>query len=169
MSELFANLGINGKLLFAQVANFLLIFFVLAKFVFPRLLGFIEKRRERIEEGLELTEKAEREMTRIGEARHAQLESARRDAEEILARAKTSAEQREKEILQEARRSAESVADQARKDAERAKNDAVKAAESEMQAAVLKVAERVLSRTLTKEDEENMAKEAAQELEKQFS
>jgi len=91
MSELLSGLGINGKLLFAQAANFLLVLWLLNRFVFKKLIAFIEKRKERIQEGVELTEKAEREMKRIDEARERELRNARERGEGLVAKAEISA------------------------------------------------------------------------------
>ena len=88
MAELLSNLGINGKLLFAQIVNFLIIFALLGKFVFPKVIKFIEDRKEKIKKGLELTEKAEQEMQRINDARSRELEKARQAGEVLISQAK---------------------------------------------------------------------------------
>ena len=118
MGELFSNLGINGKLLFAQVVNFLIIFVLLAKFVYPKLIAFTEKRKQRIEEGLVLTEKAEREMLRINEARGRELEKARKEADSVIARGKSAGEEKEHEIISAAKDQAEYIAKLAKEQAE---------------------------------------------------
>lgn len=166
MSELFANLGINGKLLFIQALNFLIIFAVLAKFVFPKVIRFVEQRRKRIEEGLKLTEKAQHEMQRIEEARHRELEKAKKEAETVLAQTKTLSQEKERELLAQAKAKAEEVAQRAKEDAERAKADAVRAAKGEISKAALVFAEKVLARNLAREDEERLAKEVVEQLEK---
>ena len=168
MSELFSNLGINGKLLFAQAVNFLLVLWLLNRFVFKKLIAFIEERKKRIEQGVELTEKAKREMERIGEARHRELENARQEADSILAAGRTSASKKQKEALAFVRAEAEKMLLQARIDAEREKGSAVKGARDEINKIALLIAEKVLSRSLGKEDQEQAAKEVLQYLEKEY-
>jgi F-type H+-transporting ATPase subunit b len=164
MAELFTNLGINGKLLFVQALNFLLILAVLGKFVFPKVIQFIEQRRRKIAEGLKLTEKAQHEMQRIGEARQRELEKARQQADALLAQTKTVSQEKERELLAQAKLKAEEVAQRAKEDAERAKTDAVKAAKDEISKAALLVAERILNRNITKQDEEQITREVLAEL-----
>ena len=169
MGELLSNLGINGKLLFAQIVNFLIIFALLGKFVFPKILTFIEERKKKIAKGLELTEKAEREMQRINDARSRELEKARQAGEVLISQAKVDAERRGAELVGAAKGHAESIALQARADAELAKTDATKAAKEEIGKTALLLAEKVLSRNLTSEDEEKMTKELLKELDKKYA
>lgn len=91
MAELFENLGINWKLLLAQAVNFLLVLWVLNKFVFKRLLKFLEERRDKIAKGLVFSEKAKLELQRTEQARHRILSDARNQGELILQEFKTAA------------------------------------------------------------------------------
>lgn len=169
MEELFHNLGINGKLLLAQAVNFLLLFFILQKFVFKRLFVFLDERKKRIEKGLELTTKAEHEMQRIADSRHRELENARKAGEEILAENKTLATKQARDVANTARAEAEKIMLRAKSDAETAKQDALVKAKEEMREAVLMVSEKILARSLTKQDEERLAKEALGEIEKLYA
>lgn len=169
MQELFSSLGINGKLLFAQAVNFLIVLWLLNKFVFPKVIAFVEQRRKRIEQGLELTEKARREMERIGEARRRELEKARTEGEALLLQAKTKAKEQEKTMVAKARESAEQIALQAKHEAKRLKAEALRQAQGEISKTALVLAQKALSRGLTKEDEERMSREIQEELTKRYA
>src|SRR3989344_888148 len=52
-------LGIDGKLLTAKIVNFIILVFVLRKFVYQPLLGLLEKRRQTIEERMKKAEEIE--------------------------------------------------------------------------------------------------------------
>lgn len=169
MAELFENLGINGKLLFAQAVNFLLVLWLLNRFVFKKLIIHLEERKGRIERGIALSEKAKREMERIEEARKRELEKARQEAESFLQKARASAQQKEREALSLTKQRVESILLQAKQDAQRSKQDAMKEARGEIVKTALLFAEKVLARTFAKEDEEGMIKEALEQLEKQYA
>ena len=169
MGELLSNLGINGKLLFAQIVNFLIIFALLAKFVFPKVLAFIEERKKKIEAGLKLTEKAEREMQRINDARSRELEKARQEGEALISQAKGDAENRGAELVATAKGQAEGITQQAKIDAELAKTDAIKGAKEEIGRTALLLAEKILSRNFDKEDEEKITNEVIEELDKKYA
>ena len=159
MNELFSNLGIDWRLLIAQAVNFLLVLWLLNTFVFKKVIAHLEQRRERIELGLELTEKANREIERIDEARHRELAKARAEAEAILADARSSAAEKEKAALVLVRQKAETMLAKAKSEAERGKMDAVRAAKEDMQKLAVFMAEKVLARSVTKEDQDRAVKE----------
>lgn len=83
---LFQALGIDWKLFIEQGVAFLILVFILAKFVYPALVKAIDDRRAAIEAGL-AEAKESQEALEKAEAKVAEmLESARKDADEILAR-----------------------------------------------------------------------------------
>src|SRR5882672_7667455 len=107
-------LGINWQLLIEQTIAFLILVFVLGKFVYPILVKAIDSRREQIEAGLKeakdshaALEKAEAKVDEL-------LSQARKDADDILARshqeagamvasAEEKAQQRAQQIVTDAR------------------------------------------------------------------
>ncbi|MBI2642347.1 MAG: F0F1 ATP synthase subunit B [Candidatus Wildermuthbacteria bacterium] len=164
MQELFSNLGINWKLLLAQAVNFLLVIFLLNHFVFKKLIRFLEERRKKIEQGIVLRDKAERELQRTMEARHRELEQARKEAEGVVLKAKTAAEQSSLEIIGEAKSRHERIVEQAKQQSEREKGSMIEQAKDEIRERAILFAEKILQRTLKKGDEERMVKEALKEL-----
>lgn len=50
--ELFNALGVDLKILFAQLVNFAILFFVLYKFAYKPLLKLIDDRKDMIEDGV---------------------------------------------------------------------------------------------------------------------
>lgn len=169
MSELFTNLGIDIRLLIAQAVNFLFVLFLLNKFVFKKMITHLEARRQRIEQGLELTGKAEREMGRIEQARSRELEKARNEGEAVLAEARSSASAKEKEALALTRAEAEKMLIQAQAEAEKKKFDAIRGSRDAINQIAVLMAERVLSRSITKEDQDKAAKEVADYFEKNYA
>lgn len=84
--NLFQALGIDWKLLVEQAVAFLILVFILAKFVYPALIKAIDGRRAQIEAGLEEAKESQAALERA-EAKVAEvLEQARKDADDIIAR-----------------------------------------------------------------------------------
>jgi len=84
--NLFQALGLNWQLFIEQLVAFLILMWVLKKFVYPALIKSIEDRRSAIESGL-AEAKQSQEALEQAEAKVAQmLEAARKDADDILAR-----------------------------------------------------------------------------------
>lgn len=86
--EIVREFGINPGLLLAQIMNFLIVLFVLKKFLYKPLLETLKKRQQTIKEGLEQAEEAK-----------IALEKANQKEEEILRKAQTQA----KSLLEEAK------------------------------------------------------------------
>ncbi|HEY5668299.1 MAG TPA: F0F1 ATP synthase subunit B [Candidatus Saccharimonadales bacterium] len=79
-------LGIDGKLLIEQGIAFLILVFILGKFVYPALVKAIDARRDQIEAGMQEA-KAAQEALEKAEAKVAELlAEARHEADDIIAR-----------------------------------------------------------------------------------
>ena len=114
--EFFNAFGVNVPALFFQVVNFLLLLYLLNRFLFKRVFALVEERRSKIEKGLEDAEAAarDRELTRA--EREAAVAEARKEAAEMLASANKIATDTRNEILAEARAEAEKVTERAREE-----------------------------------------------------
>jgi F-type H+-transporting ATPase subunit b len=99
--EIFAKLGIDWKLLLAQAVNFAILFYVLKRFAYGPLLGYMEERSRRIEEGLTDAEKAKEKLQSASEEKEAVLRAAREEAKALVAEAEAAASERDLKRSQE--------------------------------------------------------------------
>jgi len=104
--EIINNFGLDPLLLGAQIVNFLIIFYILKRFLYKPVLNLLKKREESIREGLkqaeegrELYEEAKRKEKEI-------LSRAQKQAQAILEEAKNQADKTAKEIEEKARKRA---------------------------------------------------------------
>jgi F-type H+-transporting ATPase subunit b len=79
-------LGIDWKLLVEQAIAFLVLVFILGKFVYPALVKAIDDRRAAIEAGLQEAKESQEALQKAEEDVSKLLEEARKEADEILAR-----------------------------------------------------------------------------------
>ena len=94
-----AGLQINLFWIIVSSLNFLLFLFLISRFAFGPINEILESRRTRIEQGLKDAEQARRDRENAEKERAAALQEARREANEILARAqKISQETRDADI-----------------------------------------------------------------------
>jgi len=83
---LFEALGLNLKLLVEQTIAFLILVWILAKWVYPVMVKAIDTRREQIEAGIEEAKQSQAALE-VAEAKVEELlAQARKDADDILAR-----------------------------------------------------------------------------------
>lgn len=107
--ELIHKLGIDWKLLIAQIINFAILLVVLYKFVYHPVLAMLEKRSKMIEKGIEDAKKSEELAKNIDAERALKLAEAERKVGALLNQAKTDAESMKKSILEEASRQSEDL------------------------------------------------------------
>ncbi len=98
-AEATSGLVINGFWLIVALLNFVLLYVVLQLFAFGPISKMLAERRMRIEEGLKDAEQARRDRESAEQERLAAIQEARREANDIIARAqKAASESREQDI-----------------------------------------------------------------------
>src|SRR5215216_6500033 len=105
--EFFNAFGVNLPALFFQVVNFLLLLYLLNRFLFKRVFALVEERRSRIQRGLEDAEVAARDRELARAEREAAVAEARKEASALIANANKIATDTRDEILGQARADAE--------------------------------------------------------------
>lgn len=89
--DIFTSLGINGQMLLFQAVAFLILVFVLSKWVFPVLMKAVDDRQDAIEAGAKAAEAAEKKAVEAEEQLQKLLKEARTEAKDIVATAKDEA------------------------------------------------------------------------------
>jgi F-type H+-transporting ATPase subunit b len=105
----FDAFGVDLPKLAFQVINFLLILYLLNRFLFKRVLALLDERQERIAKGLEDAKAAARDRELARAEHEAALDEARKEAGAMIARATKIAEDSRTEIVAAARAEAEKV------------------------------------------------------------
>ncbi len=111
------QLGIEPKLLIAQLVNFAIIVFVLQKLLYKPILDMINKRKKEIAEGVSLTEKMRVEEEKFKEKQEKAMAKAREDAMGIIEEAKKQAKEVEKELVADAHTQAAAIITRAKEEA----------------------------------------------------
>jgi len=89
--DVFSALGIDWKMLLIQGIAFLILVYVLAKWVFPVLMKTVDARQEAIEAGQKAAEEAEQKAADAQEEVQKALKEARAEARDIVTTAKDEA------------------------------------------------------------------------------
>jgi F-type H+-transporting ATPase subunit b len=113
---MFEAFGVDLPKLFFQVVNFLLLLYLLNRFLFKRVFALLDERGQKISKGLEDAEAAARDRELARAEREAAVAEARNEAAEMLASANKIATDTRDEILVEARADAEKVTARAREE-----------------------------------------------------
>lgn len=90
-----AQLGIDWKLLLAQVVNFGILLFILKRYAYQPMLRLMDERSARIEQGLKDAEAAEKRLRSVEEEEKKILAGARQQAKELLVETDKAAKERD--------------------------------------------------------------------------
>ena len=140
----FEAFGVDVFKLAFQIINFLLILYLLNRFLFKRVLGLLDERQERIAKGLEDAEAAARDRELARAEREAALDEARKESQAMIARATTIAEDSRAEIVAAARQEAEKVAARATEEITAEKQRAIAELRSQVADLALEAAGRLV-------------------------
>jgi F-type H+-transporting ATPase subunit b len=160
------QLGIEPKLLLAQIVNFLIIFFVLSKLLYKPILGMLEKRKKEIAAGLELTQKLREDEEKMNSRKEKLMEEARREAQNIVEAGKKEADAQGKEIIEAAHGAAGGIIAKGKTDVaalQRSMEKDVRHAAVDIAVAMSK---QLLSKILTPADQHKLIQKHVKELEK---
>lgn len=91
--EIIKNFGLDPILLGAQIINFLIIFFILKKFLYKPVLEIIKKREEAIKDGLKKAEDAQILLEKTALKEKEVLRNAQKEALKIIEDAKKHAQE----------------------------------------------------------------------------
>lgn len=115
MGELLSNFGVDWRLLFAQVVNFAILFWILKRFAYAPVLAMLRNRRKEIEKGMAMRSEAEKNLKEIEQIRTQTVTSANQEALAIVKHAEGEAEGRKEEIMADSLRKSDALVAEARR------------------------------------------------------
>lgn len=116
----------------------------------------MEKRRQRIINDLDSADSQRKKADILVSEREAALKNSRQEATQILSDAKSNAQKTSKEIVADANDGASSIRKKAELDAKKAKAEALTAARSQVADISVLIAEKIISKNLTAEDQKDL-------------
>lgn len=138
----------NGGLMFWTLVVFLILFFVLGKFVFPKITAAVEAREKALEDAIEAAKRDREEAAKYLEEQRAAIETARNDAQKILAEGRSTGEKLRAEMMEETRVQQQDMLDRARREIEAERNRAIAEMRREAVDLAIAGASRVIEKNL---------------------
>jgi len=134
-----------------SIVNFLVILYLLRRYLWGPILTVLANRAEKIREGLAMAEAAKVEREKMKAEVERLLADARRDAQAISERMTKAAEAAAAEITTQAKAEADRIRERGREDAKQLHDQALAQLRSELAGMVVLAASRVLGRELDPE------------------
>jgi F-type H+-transporting ATPase subunit b len=154
----------NVGLMIWTLVVFVISMYILNKVAWPRIAAALDKRQQAIEESIDVAERTRTEADRLLEEYRERLAEARSQADEIVARARKTAENNEAEAIAEAKRKREEMMAQTRRDIEQETRRAIQEIRNEVADLTVMATEKVTRKTLTDDDQKRLVEEALSEL-----
>jgi len=158
------KLGIEPKLILAQLVNFGIIMFVLTKLLYKPILSMLEKRRKKIEEGLALTEKMKLEEEKMEVKKSKMIADTRKVGIVMIDEAKVQAKNEAKAIIEAAHKEADEIIAKGKEQAEAEREAMKKEVQNEAVELATGMAKRLLSSVMTAEAQRTVLAKHIKEL-----
>ena len=157
--EILGKIGFDWRMAFANLINFLLIFWLLKRYAFSPMKKIVEKRQGEINKGLDDAEKAKTELIQAQENYNKKLNEAKIEAQSII----TSAQERSENMTTQAIKKAEAkvaviVAD-ARESIKKERVDMERGLQSKTVEIAIEVAQKILKNKLNEKTDADLIKE----------
>jgi F-type H+-transporting ATPase subunit b len=143
---------------------FVISMYILSKGRVPKIAEALDKRQQAIEDAIDTAEQTRTEAQRLLEEYRERLSDARGQADDIVARARKTAENNEAESVAEAKRKREEMLAQARRDIQQETRRAIQEIRAEVADLTVMATEKVTRKTLTADDQKRLVEEALSEL-----
>ena len=165
MNNLYQSLvAVEPATLIVTICNLFIQMFVVKKFFLSKVLAILDKRRETADEQIVAAKQAKDEAMTIKETYEANMRQAREEASQILSRAQKNAVARSEEIIGQAKAEAAQIKEKAAADMARDKKNALNEAKDEISGIAMAIAEQVVERQLTQDDQDHLVSQFIDQL-----
>ena len=147
------------------ILTFLVLVALLARFAWRPLMEALEQRQATIAKSLDDAQRAQHELQRLQRESAEILASARVEAESIVSRSRSDAEQVREELKQKARSEAAAIVKNAERQIQLETARALQQIRSEAVDLSVTIASKILQRSVSKEDNEGLIEETLKQVE----
>ncbi len=148
--KLFEALGLNWKILLAQLVNFGLLIWILHRYGYGPIIKFIDERRKKIEGGLENARLVEEKMEKAKETEKEIIVSAKKEAQKIVSSSTEVAQKNQEEIIKKAEEESQRILQSSQKKALQEKERIIGEAKGEVAGLVMLATEKIISKNVDK-------------------
>lgn len=158
MTDLFTKLGIDWKLLTAQIVNFSILIAILYKFLYKPILDMFQKRKNTISRSLAEAKKIEEDFKKLELAKEEEMREARARSKEIVINATAAAEEQKSRLLAQTKIANDKLVSEAKSIIRMQKEQMLKDLEKETGNLAVLMVEDFFKKNLSKEDQEKIVK-----------
>ena len=157
------ELGLNLPVLIAQLVNFFLLLVLLRIFLYKPVLEMLDRRAQRIREGVEAAEQSKEQASEAEAEVARQIDEARQQSQALVAQAQEAASRIQEESRNQARQEAETLLERARNEIQLERDQAIAELRGEFADITVSAAEKVISQSLDRQAHQRLIDEALAE------
>jgi F-type H+-transporting ATPase subunit b len=163
MDKAVEALGLNLPQLIAQVVNFFVLLFVLRLVAYKPILKMLDERKQKIAEGLNAAEIARAEAATAQAKIQAQLDTARKEGQEIVAGAQGIATRIQADAREQSAKDRDAALERARIEIQQERDRAISDLRGEFADITVKAAEKVINQSLDRQSHQRVIDETLAE------
>ena len=163
MGQAFEALGINLPMIIAQIVNFTILLVVLRMVLYKPVLNMLDERKQKIAEGLNAAEIARAEAASAQANIQEQLDTARKEGQEIVANAQNIATRIQADAREQTAKDREAALERARNEIQLERDRAIAELRGEFADITVKAAEKVINQSLDQTAHERVIDETLAE------
>lgn len=154
--EIFQKLGIDWRLLIAQIINFLILLAILYRFLYRPLLKMLSDRTKKIEKGIKDAQDAQIKLAEITEKEKAVLGEAKKEAQNIIMQAEKTANEQKEDTKIKAKSEVESIIKEAKLQIASEKTNMINEAKKEVAELAISIAEKILKEKIDRKKDQQL-------------
>lgn len=164
--ELIKNFGVDPMFLGAQIVNFLIVLFLLKRFLYRPLLEMLKQREDTIKEGLKKAQEAQLLLEKTKEDEKKIIQKAQLEAKKLLENAKAHSLSVTKSLEESSKKNAERILVEAKAQIEQETKKAEERLIANVSRIALQFLQKSASQLFDKADQEEVLKKALEQLKK---
>ncbi len=164
MEDLLEQLGLNFKLVFIQLVGFLILYVLLKKFLFGRVMEMIQKRGDEIKGAYEKNENIRGEVQALKAEYEQKLLDARKEADDVIQTAKQKAERAGQEIIEKTRQETAQIKDKGLAEIEQEKKKVISEIRGDVVSISVEIASRIVRKTISSSEAEKLVDDVIKEV-----
>ncbi|MCA0971021.1 F0F1 ATP synthase subunit B [Halobacillus litoralis] len=142
-----------------QLAFFIILLALLAKFAWGPLMNMMKEREDYVANEINTAEKSREEAQKMQREASEELKKTRQDAQSIIEDARKTAGQQERDIIESARAEADRIKESARQEIEQERDKAVQTLKDQVASMSVMIASKVIEKELSEQDQEKLINE----------
>lgn len=157
-------LGINFKLIIAQIINFSLLLIILNYLLYKPVVKMLSERKEKIRKGLEDADAAKKSLEKAHQAVQTIKEQSKEEINQIFKEGKDQANLEAAQIQQKAQLTATEIIKNAEAEAKRLKEQSLKEAQNEIASLVTLAVDKIINSDLSEEEKKKLVQKSIQNI-----